>query len=217
MGAGQSKVRAGYSIVVPSCPICGQTHYYAPGAENSTQHCRATAPSRQTAFSLVPVAPSSRWKEPSVSESRYQPLYPSGTELKVFHGFKYTPSAILSFYYENRRSSAERVIDQFLGMGQDGRQIFSNLYPSTIRLKSNREADNDIFLFPQLADVEFASVENLFQASKCSVEGDAKFIALDLPPHQAASYGQARLTLTAEQRQKLIDYGILFSTPNVIE
>lgn len=210
MGSGESKVRAAYNLVVDQCPVCGQTHYYPAYSDEKIQHCRATAPSRRTAFSLVPAKSTPHWTEPKISDTRYHSIYPTGSELTLFHGFKYTPSATLPFYYENKRTPAERVIDEFLGMGQDGRQIFSNLYPSVIRLTSNQAGDKEIFLFPHLAELEFASVENIFQASKCCVEGDAKFVAIDLTPVQAASYGQAKLTLNADQRRKLIEYGMLW-------
>lgn len=121
-----------------------------------------------------------------------------------------TFSAALPFYSHSSRSKDFERIDAVLGID---RRVFSNLYI---------EPDAKLYCVPEapmcmggpqlmrhafLAEIAGSSSEAFFQAAKCELEADARFI-MQLCSLDAAKYGQGRLTLNAHQLKQLEKLGL---------
>jgi len=121
-----------------------------------------------------------------------------------------TFSAVLPFYSHTSRSKDFERIDKMLGID---RRVFSNLHA---------EPDGKLYRIPEapssmggallmrhafLAKVSGSSSEAFFQAAKCELEADARFI-MELSPSDAAKYGQGRLMPNDQQLKRLEELGL---------
>lgn len=138
-------------------------------------------------------------------------IVPRSHPVSVWDG---TPSltftAVLPFYSHSSRSKDFERVDTALGID---RRVFSNLYTET---------DGKLYHVPEapasmggahlmrhafLAEIAGSSSEAFFQAAKCELEADARFI-MELSSLDAAKYGQGRLTPNEQQLKRLEELGL---------
>eukprot|EP00128_Syssomonas_multiformis_P016806 Colp12_sorted_trinity150504_noHs@7526 len=134
-----------------------------------------------------------------------RPQLPVSAALVVHHGAIYEAKRVVPFYSHTKRSWEEEQEDGELGID---RRAFSNLYPAPVTLNSRIVNGIEIVLHDELVGKTWRSTENLFQAAKCTVLADALFLLRHLSPSQAAAYGQGRLNLTKDLKDKLLECGL---------
>ena len=120
---------------------------------------------------------------------------------------------VLPFYSHTKRSQQDKVADKALHIN---RCVFSNLWEDPeghkfrVPVASEDLGGAALMRHKFLADAAGVCAEVFFQASKCELEADARFL-FELSVLDCAKYGQGRLVPNAQQIERMTQLGLELS------
>lgn len=148
---------------------------------------------------------------PVVEKTSEPTLLPRPCPVTIWDGSPPTMfTAVLPFYSHTKRTCAQIQMDESLGID---RCVFSNLWTEPddrpIRVPVAPEALGGAALMKHafLAETFGICSESFFQAAKCELEADARFL-MTLNRHDCAKYGQGRLVPNRKQTERMQAMGL---------